>query len=62
MAKKTRRIVPKLLDQKRAASIPKGRDRLHAQIDGIDRLFSRWVEVGRNLGSMTSRTIRLLDA
>lgn len=51
-----------LLEQKRAASIPKGRDRLHAEIDGIDRLFSRWVEVGRNLGSMTSRTIRLLDA
>jgi transposase len=51
-----------LLEQKRAASIPKARDRLHAHIAGIDRLFSRWVEVGRNLGSMTARTIRLLDA
>ncbi len=51
-----------LLEQKRAARIPKGRDRLHAEIPGIDRLFERWIEVGRNLGSMTSRTIRLLDA
>jgi transposase len=51
-----------LLEQKRAARIPKGRDRLHAEIVGIDRLFSRWVEVGRNLGSMTIRAIRLLDA
>lgn len=50
-----------LLEQKRAARTPKGRDRLHVEIQGIDRLFSRWVEVGRNLGSMTARTIRLLD-
>lgn len=51
-----------LLEEKRAARIPKGRDRLHAEIPGIDRLFERWVKVGRNLGSMTIRTIRLLDA
>jgi transposase len=51
-----------LLEQKRAARIPKGRDRLHAEIKGIDRLFARWVEVGRNLGSMTARAISLLDA
>jgi len=50
-----------LLEHKRAAKDLKGRDRLHAEVDGIDRLFSRWVEAGRNLGSMTARTVALLD-
>jgi transposase len=50
-----------LLEQKRAARALKGRERLHAEVEGIDALFSRWIEAGRNLGSMTARTIRLLD-
>jgi len=50
-----------LLDQKRAAREIKGRDRLHAEIDGIERLFDRWFDIGRNIGSMTARTTRLLD-
>jgi transposase len=50
-----------LLEQKRAARDLKGRDRLHTEIEGVGRLFDRWVEFGRNLGSMTARTIRLLD-
>ncbi|HEY0633686.1 MAG TPA: IS21 family transposase [Thermoleophilaceae bacterium] len=50
-----------LLEQKRAAKHLKGRDRLRAEVDGIDRLFERWVEAGRNLGSMTARTLTLLD-
>lgn len=50
-----------VLEHKRAAAAPKGQDRLRAEIDGIDRLFVRWVEVGRNAGSMTVRTLRLLD-
>lgn len=40
----------------------KGRDRLHAEIPGIDPLIERWVEAGRNLGSMVTRTLKLLDA
>jgi len=50
-----------LLDIKRAAKNLKGQDRLRAAIQGIDRLFARWIEVGRNAGSMTARTLRLLD-
>ena len=50
-----------LLEQKRAARIPKTRDRLLAQVPGIDALYTRWVEVGRNLGLMTARTGKLLE-
>jgi transposase len=50
-----------LLDQKRAARIPKMRDRLLAEVAGIDALYTRWVEVGRNVGLMTARTGKLLD-
>lgn len=51
-----------LLDHKRGAQALKGRDRLHAEIPGIDPLIERWVEAGRNLGSMVTRTLKLLDA
>ena len=51
-----------LLDQKRKAQALKGRDRLHAEIPNIDQLLRRWVDVGRNLGSMVARTVQLLDA
>ena len=50
-----------LLDQKRAAWTPKTRDRLLAQVIGIDALYTRWVEVGRNVGLMTARTGKLLE-
>lgn len=50
-----------LLDHKRAAKGLKGQDRLRAEVAGIETLFIRWVEAGRNAGSMTIRTIRLLD-
>jgi hypothetical protein len=50
-----------LLEQKRAARIPKTRDRLLAQVPGIDVLYTRWVDVGRNVGLMTARTGKLLD-
>lgn len=50
-----------LLALKQAALEPKGRDRLRASVPGIDVLYERWVEVGRNLGSMTARTLKLLD-
>jgi transposase len=50
-----------LLEQKRAGRIPKMRDRLLAQVAGIDALYTRWVEIGRNVGLMTARTGKLLE-
>lgn len=50
-----------LLEQKRAGRIPKMRDRLLAQVPGIDALYTRWVDVGRNVGLMTARTGKLLE-
>jgi transposase len=50
-----------LLEQKRAARIPKGRDRLLAEVAGIDALYTRWVDVGRNIGFMTARVGKLLE-
>jgi hypothetical protein len=50
-----------LLREKRAAQDLKGRDRLRAVCPEIDALYARWVEAGRNLGSMTARTGKLLD-
>jgi transposase len=50
-----------ILELKKQAQEPKGRDRLRAAVPGIDALYERWVEVGRNLGSMTARTLKLLD-
>jgi transposase len=46
---------------KRGARESKGRDRLRAVAPHIDRLFERWLEMGCNVGSMTSRTLTLLD-
>lgn len=51
-----------LLLQKRKAQALKGRDRLHAELPNIGPLIERWVEAGRNLGSMVARTLYLLDA
>jgi len=51
-----------LTQLKRAASDLKGRDRLRAEVPGIEPLFERWVAANRNLGSMVARTIGLLDA
>ena len=50
-----------LLAYKRAGRIPKMRDRLLTQVAGIDALYTRWVDVGRNVGLMTARTGKLLD-
>ena len=51
-----------LVQEKRAARALKGRDRLRAEVPGVDPLIERWAEVGRNLGSMVARTLALLDA
>lgn len=50
-----------LLEQKRAGRIPKTRDRLLAQVKGIDALYTRWIDLGRNVGLMTARTGKILD-
>jgi hypothetical protein len=50
-----------ILAQKRGARESKGRDRLCAAAPEIIRLFERWLEMGCNVGSMTSRTLVLLD-
>lgn len=51
-----------LLALKRRARETKGQDRLRSAVPNVDALFSRWVEAGRNVGSLTARTLRLLDA
>src|SRR5262249_55973520 len=38
------------------------RDRLRAEIPEINVLLERWIDAGRNLGSMVASTIVLLDA
>jgi transposase len=50
-----------IVAQKRGARESKGRDRLRAVAPHIDSLFERWLEMGCNVGSMTSRTLVLLD-
>jgi hypothetical protein len=50
-----------LLEHKRAAREPKGRDRLGTAIPGFDILLERWVEAGRNVGFMTAKAVHLLD-
>jgi len=50
-----------LLAQKRRARQAKGRELLLSTIPGLDALFARWVEAGRNVGNLTARTLRLLE-
>ncbi len=50
-----------LLAQKRGARRALGRGRLQQAVPTIDILFERWVEAGRNVGNMTTRTLKLLD-
>jgi transposase len=50
-----------LLELKRGAKDAKGQDRLRTAVPGIDALFARWVDAGRNVGNLTVRTVTLLD-
>lgn len=50
-----------LIELKRGARDAKGQDRLRTVVPGIDALFARWVDAGRNVGSLTARTVTLLD-
>jgi hypothetical protein len=49
-----------LLAQKRGANEAKGQERLRAIAPDVDILFARWVETGRNVGSLTARLAGLL--
>lgn len=50
-----------LLAQKPGARDGKGRDRLRAEVPHADELMRRWLEDGRNVGSLVARTLKLLD-
>ena len=50
-----------LLAQKRGARETKGKDRLRGAAPEIDTLYERWVEIGRNIGFMTARSLKLLE-
>ncbi|MEZ4309566.1 MAG: IS21 family transposase [Polyangiaceae bacterium] len=49
------------LELKQGARPAKGRDRLRAEIPGIERLIAQWVDAGHNVGSRIASTLRLLD-
>lgn len=51
-----------ILEEKAKARSLKGRDRLRVEVPDIDVLLERWVDAGRNLGSMVGYTVKLLDA
>jgi len=51
-----------ILEEKRNARDLKGRDRLRVEVPEIAALLERWVDAGRNIGSMIGSTIKLLDA
>jgi len=51
-----------IIEEKRKARALKGRERLRVEVPQIDALLERWVDAGRNLGSMVAFTIQLLDA
>jgi hypothetical protein len=51
-----------ILEEKKKARDLKGRDRLRVEIPDIEVMLTRWVDAGRNLGSMIGFTIKLLDA
>ena len=50
-----------ILAQKPGARDGKGRDRLRAEVPRVDELMQRWLEDGRNVGSLIGRTLKLLD-
>ena len=51
-----------LIAEKKQAQALKGRDRLRVEVPAIDAMLERWIDAGRNIGSMVGFTIKLLDA
>lgn len=50
-----------IMKRKRGAAASTGRDRIRMAAPGIDIVVERWVEAGRNVGSMVAQTRKLLD-
>ena len=50
-----------IVRRKRGAYVSTGRERIRAAAPGMDRLIERWVDAGRNVGSMVAQTGKLLD-
>lgn len=50
-----------ILQEKKQARDLKGRDRLRVEVPEIEALLERWVDHGKNLGSMIAHTIVLLN-
>jgi len=50
-----------ILARKPGARDGKGRDRLRAEVPQADELMQRWLDDGRNVGSLIARTLKLLD-
>ena len=50
-----------ILEEKKQARDLKGRDRLRVEVPEIEPMLERWVDQGKNLGSMVAHTIVLLD-
>jgi hypothetical protein len=50
-----------ILETKPGAKERKGGDFLKARLPRINELFQRWLDEGRNLGSMIAKTARLVD-
>ena len=50
-----------LVKERRAARASKGRDHLRTAAPGFDKLCERWVDAGRNVGSLTARALKLFD-
>jgi transposase len=50
-----------ILEEKRGARELKGRDRLRVEVPRIDELLERWLDDGRNVGSLTARTVQFLN-
>lgn len=50
-----------ILRRKRGAAPAIGRDRLRAAAPDIDILIERWVNAGRNIGSMVAQASKMLD-
>ena len=51
-----------LLADKRGARDLKGRDRLRVEVPAIQAILEQWLDREHNMGSMVSRTMKLLDA
>jgi transposase len=50
-----------LLEEKRGARQAKGQDRLRSVAPDIDILLARWLELNRNMGSVTAKAVELLS-